>query len=89
MKWLSFASNLLSSGYLATSVKKDSWTVALAGASAIGSFIPLFFSHRWELTEDLQQEYKKRIYSPVAGPTLLMGPEGTSFVPGFSLALRF
>jgi hypothetical protein len=89
MKWLSFASNLLSSGYLASSVKKDSWTVALAGASAIGSFIPLLFSHRWELTEDLQQEYKKRIYSPVAGPTLLMGPEGTSFVPGFSLAFRF
>ena len=89
MKWLSFGSNLLSSGFLATSVKKGSWTLALAGASAVGSFIPLFFSHRWELTEDLQQEYKKRIYAPVAGPTILMGPEGTSFVPGISLAFQF
>jgi hypothetical protein len=89
MKWLSLSSNLASSALMASATRKNGWSNALIGISAIASLTPLIFKHRWEDTECLQEEYKRRIYSPVAGPTLLTDPSGLSISPGVSFAIRF
>jgi hypothetical protein len=77
---------------------------AVAGIAAVMAFLPLVFDHPWIINYDQQQEYKKKIYGPLAELTLL--PESTqekvtpgpwalaqqkapSWVPGVSLSLRF
>ena len=82
-------SNLAASAVMGSAGKPDGWSNALAGVSAVASLTPLIFKHRWEETESLQEEYKRRIYAPVAGPTLLTDPSGLSLSPGVSLSLRF
>ncbi len=89
MKWLSVVSNLAASALMGSAGKPDGWSNALAGVSAVASLTPLIFKHRWEETASLQEEYKRRIYAPVAGPTLLTDPYGRSVSPGVSLSLRF
>lgn len=89
MKWLSVVSNLAASALMGSAGKPDGFSNALAGISAVASLTPLIFKHRWEETEALQEEYKRRIYAPVAGPTLLSDPNGLSLSPGVSLSLRF
>lgn len=89
MKWISVVSNLAASALMGSAGKPDGWSNALAGVSAAASLTPLIFKHRWEETESLQEEYKRRIYAPVAGPTLLTDPSGLSLSPGVSLSLRF
>jgi len=44
---------------------------ALAGVAALMAFLPLVFDHPWIINHDQQQEYKKKIYGPVAQMTLL------------------
>lgn len=69
---------------------------AVAGVAAVMAFLPLVFDHPWITNYDQQQDYKKRIYGPVAELTLL--PEVShaqplepkiSLVPGFAYSLRF
>ncbi|HET9237796.1 MAG TPA: hypothetical protein VFO10_11125 [Oligoflexus sp.] len=69
---------------------------AVAGVAAVMAFLPLVFDHPWITNYDQQQDYKKRIYGPVAELTLL--PEVShaqplepriSWVPGFAYSLRF
>lgn len=77
---------------------------ALAGVAALTAFLPLVFEHPWITHYDQQQEYKKKIYGPVAELTLLPeesrekvkpGPWGlaahrpVTWTPGVSLSLRF
>jgi hypothetical protein len=89
MKWLSVLSNLAASALMGSAGKEDGYSNALAGISAITSLTPLIFKHRWEDTECLQEEYKRRIYAPVAGPALITDPSGLSLSPGVALSLRF
>lgn len=69
---------------------------AVAGVAAVMAFLPLVFDHPWITNYDQQQDYKKRIYGPVAELTIL--PELShaqplepkiSWVPGFAYSLRF
>jgi hypothetical protein len=99
LKWISIVSNLGASGYLAVSAKDKSFSLYIAGASAVAAFTPLIFPHRWSRTEMLQRDYKKRIYAPIASldeeripqlsPTVLMDPNGLIFSPGLQLSLKF
>lgn len=90
LKWISFGSNLLASGYMAASAKENTASVYVALASGLTSIAPLLFSHRWETLECQQREYKKRIYAPVAGVTFLKNPNSfASLTPGLSLSLNF
>jgi hypothetical protein len=89
LKWISFASNFLSSGFMAASAQNNTASKAIAVGSMLTAFYPLIFNHRWETTESIHRDYKKRIYAPVASATLLPNPSGNSYAPGISLALQF
>lgn len=77
---------------------------ALGGVAAVMAFLPLVFDHPWIINYDQQQEYKKKIYGPVAqltllpeesrkritpGPWALASNPTLSWTPGVSLSLRF
>ncbi|WP_141734408.1 hypothetical protein [Oligoflexus tunisiensis] len=77
---------------------------ALAGVAAVTAFLPLVFDHPWISNYDQHQEYKKKIYGPVAqltllpeessekfqrGPRALATNKAPSWTPGVSLSLRF
>ena len=89
IKWISFASNFLSSGFMVASAQNSTASKAIAVGSMITAFYPLIFNQRWETTESFHRDYKKRIYAPVASATLLPNPSGSSYSPGISLALKF
>ncbi len=84
-----------------TSLPEDNEKVkAVAGVAALMAFLPLVFDHPWIIHYDQQQEYKKRIYGPVAELTLFPEEEPekklslparrrVSWTPGVSLSLRF
>jgi hypothetical protein len=93
LKWISVASNLGASLYMVSASPDGSFPLYLAAASALTSLSPLLFTHRWETTECLHRDYKKRIYgsltSITAGPTMLSAPNGQAFVPGLLLSAQF
>ena len=89
LKWISIVSNLGASGFMAASAKQKSFPVMLAIGSAITSFTPLLFPHRWETVDGLHNDYKKRIYAPVIGAALLPSPIDASLSPGLLFALQF
>ncbi len=90
MKWISFGSNLLASGFMAGTAKDGNASLYFALASAATSFAPILFPHSWESLEDQHRDYKKRIYAPVAGITFLKDPRSSiALTPGFSVSLNF
>lgn len=89
LKWLSAVSNLGASAFMISSAKEKSISSYVAIGAAASAFIPFLFPLRWEKTESIHEDYKRRIYAPLAGAALLSDPTGTSFVPGLSLAFRF
>ncbi len=89
LKWLSFASNLFSGILVATTSKESSTYFGIA--AALTSLTPLVFPHRWEELDNRHQDYKKRIYAPVAEISILKDPGFASarFSPAISLSLAF
>ncbi|MGE0615158.1 MAG: hypothetical protein AB7P04_05930 [Bacteriovoracia bacterium] len=85
LMWVSIATNASASAYLLS--KADTGTFgAIAMAAA---FAPLLFQYKWQDVARSQREYKKRIYAPVAGATLLPEPVTGKLRPGVSLAFFF
>ncbi len=73
-----------------TSLEEDNQKVkAIAGLAAAAAFLPLIFEHPWISTYDQQQDYKKKIYGPVAQLTMLSQPKTGHLTPGLELSLRF
>jgi len=59
------------------------------GASAVLALTPLLFKFHWTEVADEQADYKKRIYGPVAQPTILADVNTRALVPGVMFSLRF
>ena len=90
LKWISFATNCASGVLVSVSAKEKTAGTAFGVAAAITSLTPILFQHRWEELDNRHQDYKKRIYAPVAGVTLLKDPSFSSaFSPGISLSMSF
>lgn len=90
LKWISFATNFVSGMLVATSAKEKTAGTAFGIGAALTSITPILFQHRWEELDNRHQDYKKRIYAPVAGVTLLKDPSFSStFSPGISLSMSF
>ncbi len=95
LNWLFLLSNFGAAGYMvAMSGKSPAAPVSQFGtvlqmASILTSFLPVVFSYHWGDVEDEQAEYKKRIYGPIAQPTLLFDRGTQSYTPGMAVSLRF
>lgn len=87
MKWLSLASNLIASGFVAA--HSDETPAIFAGVSGVLAFSPLVFEHHWTEVAEQHRLYKKKIYGPVA--QIMPVNEGTqiSWVPGLSWQYDF
>ncbi len=58
-------------------------------AAAALSLVPLFFPTHYEEIARSQEDYKKRIYAPVASSALLPVPSTGGFAPGMLLTWKF
>ncbi|MBS1961539.1 MAG: hypothetical protein JST04_04945 [Bdellovibrionales bacterium] len=89
MKYFSFLTNAGAGVFMAAAAKDRSFGRVFAIASVATAFTPLLFAHTWEKTADAQKDYKKRIYGPVAGVSLLPRNSRGDVAPGLVLAFRW
>ncbi|MCM2323365.1 MAG: hypothetical protein NDJ90_08900 [Oligoflexia bacterium] len=89
LRWLSVATNAGASIYMLANVERRTTSAVLDGVSLALAFTPLVFSHPWRDVAQEQEDYKKRIYAPVAEASLLREPGTGSLAPGLKLSLRF
>jgi hypothetical protein len=97
IRWLAILSNLGTAAYMISqeSKLKDPVTgtnypatISRYAAAAL-SLSPLVFGFHWSDVKNQQQEYKKRIYAPVASATFLLEPATQTLVPGMLFSMRF
>jgi len=94
IRWISFASNLGASVYMLAKngdngTQKNYTAQGFAIGSAIASLAPVIFRFYWSEVRDSQEEYKKRIFAPVANATFFTDPVTQKAVPGMSLSVNF
>ncbi len=91
MMWASVITNLAAAGYLSNNTSNEG--EVYAGVAAILAFTPVVFRDRWQIVNDYHQDYKKRIYGPIALPTLISSPSAVASnsppVPGVLWHLSF
>lgn len=83
LKYLSILTNLIANGFVLAEGQEDTRLVGALGA--LGAFAPLIFESQWEITADVHQEYKKKIYGPVSG--LVPGSQG--YIPTLGIAMSY
>lgn len=90
LKWISIGTNLLAGVIVSGTAKQETAGVYFGAGAVATAFIPLLFSHRWDDLDQRHQDYKKRIYAPVAGVTFLKDQRLSSLIyPGLSLSFAF
>jgi hypothetical protein len=87
---LSNITNLAACGY-AISATESMTANVVAGIAALLSFGPWMFSYHWQDVADRHSDYKKKIYGPISGPTILFKEEAKRAkpVPGIASAVYF
>lgn len=88
VRFLSFLTNFLASGYVAASGDKKSQIAG--GLGAVLSLAPLIFRSHWEGVHKTHKLYKKRIYGPVASAFVVPDHQGQNqIVPALTWNFRF
>ena len=87
LKWLSFLSNGMASAYMVSNSRNDSAAKVAAIGSLVLSATPLVFTHHWNDVARQQQDYKKRIFGPVAGISATAFSDGIR--PVFAMQWRW
>ena len=88
IKYFSVVTNLAAAGIVIGSSESDSATL-VGVAAAFGSILPLLFPYKWEKNYSRHEQYKKRIYGPVAQSDILYNQHTKKFAPGLKLSLQF
>lgn len=86
LMWMSVITNLGASAYIASSSGEDAKT--FAGISTLVALTPLMFQYNWQDVYNYHQDYKKKIYAPIAMATL-MPVDNKHLVPAMTLAWSF
>jgi hypothetical protein len=89
IQYLSAFTNLAAAGAVAGSVKNNNTALTLGALAAATSLLPLIFDHPWIAAYDQHEDYKKKIYGPISGVTLLPEPSGTAWSYALNMSLRF
>jgi len=89
MRWTAGLTNLGASFFLLSKANVNTIAFPVSAVAVVGSLIPIVFSHTWEQVWTQQQDYKKRIYAPVAGPILFQDPVAKNYLPGLGLSFFF
>ena len=89
LKWLSVATNLGANVLMITNGQSGSTAQVFAATGAVLSLTPLVFrSYRQDIADE-QEDYKKRIYGPVASATIFSAPGTHEAAPGVVLSMSF
>lgn len=90
LTWLSFATNLGGSALMMINSKSATLPLYFSLGSMVASALPLLFPYRWITVANEQENYKKKIYAPIASLDFVPEP-GLSgrFVPAMTLSYRF
>lgn len=89
MKWGSFATNLLSSAYMASNAKRNSNSKVYSGLAVVTSFLPLIFSNHFETVAAEQQQYKKKIFGTISSNFLFLDPVTNKLKAGVGFTATF
>ncbi len=87
--WLSVLSNLGASAYMLTTVKSDTSAQEAGYLASAASFAPLLFQYHWVKVACEQENYKKKIYAPIAFNPMVYDNNANKIVPGASLSFTF
>ena len=84
LSWTSTIVNVAAAGLLLAD-SQESTSRGLAGLATIAAFTPLFIDYAWETTWEHHQDYKKRVYGPVAGLGVIADPIQQVAMPAFAV----
>jgi len=76
LSWMSLISNG-AVGVAMVSASKEPLQRIAAGAALGGALLPVLFKHHWRATADAHEDYKKRIYGPLAAINPVLKINGT------------
>ncbi len=85
--WFSTITNLAAAGYMMGYGNED--VKVYSAIAALVSLAPVFFPYRWIDVANQHKLYKKKIYGPVAGLTLLRTGFAKKPEPGLGLMFSF
>lgn len=90
MAWLAFASNFAASVVMSAAALED-LTQGVTAVAIVGSFAPLLFDLYWEDVADYHDEYKKRVYGPVARANvgLLYNEQSRKLAPALTAGISW
>jgi len=88
LKWLAVASNV-GLGTLIFATAGNDMTKVMGGLAAAAGFVPLIFPEQWEVVGDAHNDYKKRIYGPIANATIYYDQTTHRSGPAINLTLNF
>jgi hypothetical protein len=89
IKWLSTVTTLGTNVLIASNATSGSAAQIAAGVGAALSLAPVIFHSYRQDVADEQEDYKKRIYGPVASATIFSDPVTGLAAPGMLLSLSF
>lgn len=85
--WFSTVTNLIAAGYMMGYGNED--VKVYSAIAALASLAPVFFPYRWIDVGNQHKLYKKKIYGPIAGLTLLNAGAGEKPHPGLGLTFTY
>lgn len=88
LRWLSLLTNLGASAYMASNAQSESAAQIGDIVSIALAFTPVIFTPRWNRIDREQQDYKKRIFAPLASTTLIR-TSASSVSPALALTWSF
>jgi hypothetical protein len=104
LRWISLATNLGTSIFILQRLGDNNPNTRILGGSEstssktaqtaaivsiVASVLPIIFKPYWIEVWNEQEDYKKRIYAPVAQPTFFQEPGTQKIIPGFALSMKF
>ena len=75
--------------YMLSNSRGSSAGVALGGIALITAFAPIVFPYSWQTVAYEQQDYKRKIYAPLASLGFSPEPSTERLVPTLTLSARF
>lgn len=90
--WISTLTNFGVSAYMASKATSSSMEQIASLVSCAAAFTPLIFKYRWQDVASDHQQYKKRIYGPVAAVSPFFAPDGAEpgrFASGIGLQIFY
>lgn len=89
LTWLSVITNFGTNVYLLTQAEKKSLSIGMDIIGLVAAFTPLIFRYSWETVACDQEQYKKKIYGPIAQATFFTDQNSGSVAPGILVGFHF